>query len=98
MVTAVERARAGLQAEKKMEAPGWVRSVVLKRSFGVGKAGLGCGRVVVEVVVGWEEEGGAGRTGIGDGAGEEGAADMASGVGSGTGVWFLMVLDRELYI
>lgn len=63
--------------------------MALRRSFGVGKAGLGCGRVVE---VGWEADGGAGRRGRGEGVGEEGAADMASGVGSGMGVWSLMVL------
>lgn len=100
-MTAEERARAGLQAEKKMEAPGWVRSVVLRRSFGLGKAGWGCGRVVVVVVVvGWEDECGAGRRGMGmgDGVGSEGAVDMASGVGSGTGVWFFIVLEGDIYM
>ena len=96
-MTAEERAEAGLQEVKKMVAPGWVRSVVLKRSLGLGNVGLGCGRVI-EVV--WEEDCEARRgrrgMGMGDGVGPEGAADMASGVGSGSGVWFFIVLEVRL--
>ena len=89
-MTAEERADEGLHEEKKMEAPGWFNSVISRRSFGLGKAGLGCGRVG-EVV--WEEDRDAGRIGRGEGVGSDGAADMASGVGSGAGDWFFIVQE-----
>lgn len=95
VVTADERAVAGLHEQKKMAAPGWVRSVTLIRSFGLGNAGLGCGRVVQLVR---EEDCDTGRRGIGDGVGSEGAVDMASGVGSGIGVWsFISIQCSTLY-
>ena len=43
--TASESAAEGFVFLKKIFAPAWLRSLTEKRSFGVGKLGLGCGRL-----------------------------------------------------
>ena len=46
-MTAEEIALAGLLLLRKMPAPGWFKSSILRRSFGFGKFGLGTGACVL---------------------------------------------------
>lgn len=74
----------GLLLLKNTFEPEWSRSWILSRSLGVGKVGLGRGRVGVESAAVSGEEGRMGM-GLGEGLGFEGAGDIARGVGRGLG-------------
>ena len=70
-------------------------SLTLSRSLGLGKLGVGCGRDDEDCTF----ERGAPRNGMGSGeaVGLEGAADIARGVGNGTGdcsaIWTFMAIE-----
>ena len=78
-MTALDKTWTGLVVLKKMSAPGCERLLTFKRILGLLKPKRGCGRG------GATADGDAGRTGTGDAVGLGGAADIASGVGSGFG-------------
>lgn len=77
--TALDRTLEGSQFVRKIEVPGWERSWIASRTLGLGKVGLGCGRVLVsgECLVGDE-----GRSGRGEAVGSE-VVLMARGTGRG---------------